>query len=119
MRGPFSLGINEELGCLVEGFDTPPMVMMPHHKAYQGGLIEAAGLAKHKDLYAWRYSTGDVPTGLKSTKQTSTSLTFAWNLVSGAKYYWIALSTSSSRTPRTSRRVPSRSTSRSRTTTPP
>lgn len=62
IRGPFSLNINDETGCLVEGFDTPPMVMMPHHKPYQGGLIEAAGFAKHKDLYAWRYSTGDVPT---------------------------------------------------------
>ncbi len=61
IRGPFSLNINDETGCLVEGFDTPPMVMMPHHRDYQGGLIEQAGLSKHKDLYAWRYSTGDVP----------------------------------------------------------
>lgn len=61
MRGPFSLSINDELGCLVEGFDTPPMVMMPHHLPYQGGLIEAAGLSKLKDLYAWRYVVGDVP----------------------------------------------------------
>jgi len=61
IRGPFTLNINDESGCLVEGFDTPPMVMMPHHRSYQGGLIEAAGLSKHKDLFAWRYSTGDVP----------------------------------------------------------
>ena len=61
MRGPFSLSVNDELGCLVEGFDTPPMVMMPHHRPYQGGLIEAAGLPKLKDLYAWRYVVGDVP----------------------------------------------------------
>ena len=26
MRGPISMSINEELGCLVEGFDTPPMI---------------------------------------------------------------------------------------------
>jgi hypothetical protein len=61
IRGPFSLNINDETGCLVEGFETPPMVMMPHHKPYQGGLIEAAGFVKHKDLYGWRYSTGDAP----------------------------------------------------------
>jgi len=61
MRGPFSLNINEELGCLVEGFDTPPMVMMPHHRHYQGALIERAGLTKLKDFYAWRYGVGDVP----------------------------------------------------------
>ncbi len=61
MRGPLSLNINEEMGCLVEGFDTPPMILMPHHRDYQGGLIEKAGLAKIKDVYAWRYSIGDVP----------------------------------------------------------
>ncbi len=61
MRGPFSFSINEEIGCLVEGFDTPPMVLMPHHRPYQGGLIEKAGLTKCKDLYAWRYTVGDVP----------------------------------------------------------
>lgn len=61
MRGPFSLNINEECGCLVEGFDTPPMVMMPHHRTYQGGLIERAGLVKCKDLFAWRYEVGSVP----------------------------------------------------------
>ncbi len=61
IRGPFSLGINEESGCLVDGFDTPPMVMMPHHRRYQGALIEAAGLSKVKDLFAWRYRVGDLP----------------------------------------------------------
>lgn len=60
IRGPISLSINEETGCLVEGFDTPPMVMMPHHRAYQGGLIEQAGFTKEKDLYAWRYTVGEV-----------------------------------------------------------
>ena len=69
IRGPFSLNINDETGCLVDGFDTPPMVMMPHHKAYQGGLIEAAGLGKHKDLYAWRYTTGDAPTRVQKARE--------------------------------------------------
>lgn len=61
MRGPFSLSINEECGCLVDGFDAPPMVMMPHHRPYQGGLIEKAGLTKCKDLHAWTYDVGAVP----------------------------------------------------------
>jgi hypothetical protein len=61
LRGPLSLNINDELGCLVEGFDTPPMVMMPHHLPYQGGLIEEAGLTKLKDFYAWIYNIGTVP----------------------------------------------------------
>jgi hypothetical protein len=61
MRGPISLSLHEELGCLVEGFDMPPMMLMPHHRPYQGGLIEKAGLSKIKDAYAWRYSVGEVP----------------------------------------------------------
>jgi hypothetical protein len=61
IRGPISLSINEELGCLVHGFDSPPFVMMPHHRPYQGGLIEAHGFKKAKDVFAWLYSVGDVP----------------------------------------------------------
>ncbi|HVU05665.1 MAG TPA: hypothetical protein VHE30_28145 [Polyangiaceae bacterium] len=61
IRGPLSLCINEELGCLVDGFDTPPMMFMAHHRTYQGGLIEKTGLHKEKDFYAWRYEVGDIP----------------------------------------------------------
>jgi hypothetical protein len=58
-RGPLSLTINEETGCLVEGFDTPPYVAMPHHRPYQGPLIEKAGYAKAKDFFAWKYFVGE------------------------------------------------------------
>jgi hypothetical protein len=58
MRGPFSWSINEELGCLIEGFDKPPMVMMPHNLPYQGALLEGCGLQKLKDVYAWEYHVG-------------------------------------------------------------
>ncbi|MES1176972.1 MAG: N-acetyltransferase [Myxococcales bacterium] len=58
MRGPLSWSINEEMGCLIEGFHKPPMVMMPHHLPYQGGLLEGCGLQKLKDLYAWEYHVG-------------------------------------------------------------
>ncbi|MCC6556547.1 MAG: hypothetical protein IT372_26610 [Polyangiaceae bacterium] len=61
LRGPVSLSLNEEVGCLIEGFDHPPMIMMTYHRPYQGGLIERAGLAKAKDVYAWRYDVGEVP----------------------------------------------------------
>jgi hypothetical protein len=60
MRGPFMLNRNDQVGCLVEGFDDPPAVMMPHHRPYQGGLIEQAGVPKVKDAYAWRYKIGEV-----------------------------------------------------------
>ena len=60
VRGPLSLNINEELGCLVDGFDTPPYIMMPHHRPYQGGLIEKSGYAKAKDFFAWSYKVGEL-----------------------------------------------------------
>jgi hypothetical protein len=58
-RGPLSLSINEETGCLVEGFDTPPYFLMPHHRNYQGKLIEDSGYTKAKDFYAWKYYVGE------------------------------------------------------------
>lgn len=61
IRGPYSLSINEELGCLIDGFGDPPMIMMPHHRPYQSALIEGAGFRKLKDFYAWKYDVGEVP----------------------------------------------------------
>jgi hypothetical protein len=54
--GPFNLSINEETGLLIDGFNTPPVVMMPHDKPYAGGRIEALGYTKAKDLYAYKVS---------------------------------------------------------------
>lgn len=53
VQGPFNLSINQELGLLVEGFDTPPMMMMPHNPAYVGKNVEAVGYKKVKDLIAY------------------------------------------------------------------
>ena len=64
-RGPLSLNINEETGCLVDGFDSSPYIMMPHHRPYQSALIEKAGYTKAKDLYAWRYAIGELNTRVK------------------------------------------------------
>ena len=60
--GPMNLSINQEIGTLIEGFDTPPMVMMGHSRPYQDRLILEAGLVKCRDLYAWRWeATADMP----------------------------------------------------------
>ena len=54
VRGPFNLSINEEAGLLVDGFDTPPVIMMGHAPAYYGSQLKAAGYHKAKDLLAYR-----------------------------------------------------------------
>lgn len=53
MRGPFSLSINQTSGLLVEGFETPPSVMMDHHAPWLGPAVERAGLRPVKDLLAY------------------------------------------------------------------
>ena len=54
VQGPFNLSINDECGLLVEGFDTPPSVMMGHARPYYADRIEALGYSKAKDLLAYR-----------------------------------------------------------------
>jgi GNAT superfamily N-acetyltransferase len=56
LRGPASFSVNDECGLLVEGFDTPPALMMPHNPPYYIGLLERAGFVKAKDL--WVYQGG-------------------------------------------------------------
>jgi GNAT superfamily N-acetyltransferase len=56
LRGPASFSVNDECGLLVEGFDTPPTLMMPYNPRYYIGLLERAGFTKAKDL--WVYQGG-------------------------------------------------------------
>jgi hypothetical protein len=61
LRGPVSFSTNDECGTLVDGFDTPPMVLMPHNPAHHARLLEGAGFAKAKDLIAYRFRTTGLP----------------------------------------------------------
>jgi len=54
VRGPLNLHINEEVGLLVEGFSTPPSVLMGHALPYYESLLLGAGLEPAKDLLAYR-----------------------------------------------------------------
>jgi hypothetical protein len=56
--GPFSLGIWDEPGLLVQGFDHPPMVMMGHNRAVYEGWVEAAGYKGVKDLATYDLDVG-------------------------------------------------------------
>ena len=52
LAGPFSFSVNEETGLLIDGFDTPPFVMMPHGRPYYQPRVEALGYRKAHDLHA-------------------------------------------------------------------
>jgi GNAT superfamily N-acetyltransferase len=53
MRGPASFSINDECGLLIQGFDTPPTLMMPHNPPYYVELLERAAFQKAKDLWCF------------------------------------------------------------------
>jgi hypothetical protein len=53
VRGPFNLHINEEVGLLVDGFSTPPFVMMGHGRPWYGTRVEEQGYVPVKDLLAY------------------------------------------------------------------
>jgi GNAT superfamily N-acetyltransferase len=55
-RGPLNLSTNDELfspGVLIDGFDSPPFIMMAHTPPYYAPLLESAGYGKSKDLVAY------------------------------------------------------------------
>jgi len=61
MRGPISPSMDDECGCLVAGFDSPPVVQMPYNPPYYAGLLEAGGYRKEQDLLAYEFlSSQDV-----------------------------------------------------------
>lgn len=74
IRGPFSFNINDESGLLIEGYDSPPILMMPHNPPYYARLIEKGGYHKIKDLFAYKYIIGDVPEPSKQIAEQTKSL---------------------------------------------
>jgi hypothetical protein len=50
LRGPMNLSMNDECAFLLEGFDSPPMIMMTYNPCYYLELMEKSGLGKAKDL---------------------------------------------------------------------
>ena len=47
------MGPNYPCGLLIDGFDTPPSMMMNHQPRYYQRLLAHYGFQKAKDLYAW------------------------------------------------------------------
>lgn len=60
MRGPMNFSTNHEIGFLINGFDSPPFVMMTWNPPYLPELAERFGLKKEMDLNAYIF-TKDLP----------------------------------------------------------
>jgi hypothetical protein len=54
-RGPIDLSTHNNCLFLVDGFDSPPMVMMPYNPSYYPEFWERYGWQKAKDAYAYNF----------------------------------------------------------------
>lgn len=52
LRGPVNYSTNDSCGVLVDGFDLPPMILMPYNRPDYDELLRGTGLAPAKDLVA-------------------------------------------------------------------
>ncbi len=63
IRGPLSFSMNGEAGFLAQGFDSPPMFLMPYTHEYYLRLVEQQGYETARNLFAWRWERLPVPAG--------------------------------------------------------
>ncbi|UCH27420.1 MAG: GNAT family N-acetyltransferase [Trueperaceae bacterium] len=62
VRGPTNPSMNDGAGFQIDGFDTPPYVMMPQNPPEYPAFVESAGYQKVKDLFAWHFDVAKGPT---------------------------------------------------------
>ncbi len=55
VRGPIDLSTHNNCLFLVDGFDSPPMVMMPYNPPYYPKFVEQDGWVKAKDAYSYNF----------------------------------------------------------------
>jgi len=51
--GPFNLNVNQEVGLLVDGFDTPPFFMMGHGRRYYRDALRSRGYTEVQRMLAY------------------------------------------------------------------
>jgi hypothetical protein len=61
LRGPTNPTLNDEVGLLVDGFDSSPVVMMTYNPPWYIPLIEGQGFHKAKDLLAYWFPLEEKP----------------------------------------------------------
>ena len=52
--GPMNFGVYDEIGIVVQGFDSDPYVMNAHNPPYYQNLLEQEGFGKEIDWFAYR-----------------------------------------------------------------
>ena len=70
IQGPFSFSVNDETGLLIDGFDSPPSMMMGHARPYYAMRLEELGFSKATDVIAYDFlDNGEPPRAMKSAYQ--------------------------------------------------
>jgi hypothetical protein len=70
LRGPVNPTMNDEIGFLLEGFGSPPVIMMPYTPEYYLDLAGKYGMRKAKDLYAFfKDSSTGIPVRVERIKR--------------------------------------------------
>jgi len=59
--GPLNPSTNDICALLVDGFDSPPRIMMPYNPPWYLNLLENGGYVKAKDLFAYRIPVPEHP----------------------------------------------------------
>jgi len=59
--GPMNPTTNDECGLLIEGYDSPPVLMMTYNPRYYQPLLEGVGCTKAKDLLAFAFDMVNGP----------------------------------------------------------
>jgi len=59
MIGPASHSVNEECGLLIDGFENPPILMMPYGREDYQAMIEDVGFEKAIDMLAYNVALDD------------------------------------------------------------
>jgi len=60
--GPENPSTNDTCGTLIDGFDTPPYIMMVHNMPYYDKLISGYGFEKKMDLYSYQLNINEFST---------------------------------------------------------
>jgi hypothetical protein len=55
IRGPINLSTHNQCAFLVDGFDSPPVLMMPYNPSFYPEFMERLGWEKAKDAYAYDF----------------------------------------------------------------
>ena len=60
LMGPVNFSTNETAGTLIDGYDSPPKIMMTYNKPYYDRIQQTLGLKKEMDLFAFYIPTDSV-----------------------------------------------------------